>query len=541
MARRLREIGFVSQWVGSTDCRKVAPHLNIGFVLRPGVETGATEAASHCEIGFVSSRGFARWQRRPGHSRPGAAPSIGGQAASPGDRSSRGRNGDLKGVPVGFDGRKLRRASRTSGGIIATSADFEAFFRGGRPLSFRGTRGHDRDGPRCPESAWSVDLMPAAVAWRGCPQAVPRRPRGACGGQPRGRAGGDPGDPRDERVGQDDAPEDGQPADRPDRRARSSSAGSRRRRVGPDRAAAVDRLRDPGGRADAAPGRSWPTSALVPRLKGVGRDDREAAAREALAPGRARPERFAGLLPHELSGGQRQRVGVARALAADPDLILMDEPFGALDPITRRELQDEFRALQRRLGKTVDHRHPRHPRGLPDRRPPGPDGPRAGSSSTGRPPSCSTRPANDFVRAFFPEAEAVAADRSGGPVMIDWFCELALDRAPGARSQATAAHLDLVVEALLIAVGHRRPAGDRWRAGRRAAERVVARPGQRPPDGPEPGAAGVPADRLPGHDRQAPRAGGPGRSIRSCRSSRTRSSASGGRPRAWPRRRSGWG
>ena len=65
------------------------------------------------------------------------------------------------------------------------------------------------------------------------------------------------------------------------------------------------------------------------------------------------PSRFASLRPHQLSGGQRQRVGVARALAADPDLILMDEPFGALDPITRREIQDEFRALRKRLGTTV--------------------------------------------------------------------------------------------------------------------------------------------------------------------------------------------
>ena len=65
------------------------------------------------------------------------------------------------------------------------------------------------------------------------------------------------------------------------------------------------------------------------------------------------PDKYANRYPHQLSGGQRQRVGVARALAADPPVLLMDEPFGAVDPVIRGRLQDEFLRLQRELEKTV--------------------------------------------------------------------------------------------------------------------------------------------------------------------------------------------
>ena len=92
--------------------------------------------------------------------------------------------------------------------------------------------------------------------------------------------------------------------------------------------------------------------ALLPSLEGWEAERVDVRTRELLDKV-GLPDGVLSRYPHELSGGQRQRVGVARALAANPPILLMDEPFGALDPITRAEIQREFLAIQGTLGKSI--------------------------------------------------------------------------------------------------------------------------------------------------------------------------------------------
>jgi osmoprotectant transport system ATP-binding protein len=93
--------------------------------------------------------------------------------------------------------------------------------------------------------------------------------------------------------------------------------------------------------------------ALTPKLADWDTGKTDVRSMEMLGLVGLNADKFANRFPHELSGGQRQRVGVARALAANPDLLLLDEPFGALDAITRTNLQKEFAKLVRELGKTA--------------------------------------------------------------------------------------------------------------------------------------------------------------------------------------------
>lgn len=93
--------------------------------------------------------------------------------------------------------------------------------------------------------------------------------------------------------------------------------------------------------------------AVVPKLLGWSKDQIHVRVEEMLSLVELDPKAFGTRYPRQLSGGQQQRVGVARALAADPPVMLMDEPFGATDPITREKLQQEFLRLQASIGKTI--------------------------------------------------------------------------------------------------------------------------------------------------------------------------------------------
>jgi osmoprotectant transport system ATP-binding protein len=92
---------------------------------------------------------------------------------------------------------------------------------------------------------------------------------------------------------------------------------------------------------------------LIPKLEGWDKSRIQARTEEVMRLVGLSPDQFSDRYPGQLSGGERQRLGLARALAADPPILLMDEPFGALDPLTRAQLQKDFRQLQQKLCKTV--------------------------------------------------------------------------------------------------------------------------------------------------------------------------------------------
>lgn len=146
---------------------------------------------------------------------------------------------------------------------------------------------------------------------------------------------------------------------------------------------------------------------LVPKMLGWDKSDIASRVDELLELVGLDPAVYRSRYPRQLSGGQQQRVGVARALAADPPIMLMDEPFGAIDPITRDRLQDEFLQLQARIRKTivfVTHDVDEALR-LGDRIAIFADGSRLAQFAS--PLEILTNPADDFVRTFIGEGAAI--------------------------------------------------------------------------------------------------------------------------------------
>ncbi|HET9945723.1 MAG TPA: ATP-binding cassette domain-containing protein [Actinomycetes bacterium] len=186
--------------------------------------------------------------------------------------------------------------------------------------------------------------------------------------------------------------------------------------------------------------------ATVPRLLGWDKKRIRTRVTELLDLVGLEPDRFAKRYPHQLSGGQRQRVGVARALAADPPVLLMDEPFGAVDPIVRDRLQAEFVRLQREVRKTVlfvTHDLDEAVR-LGDRIAVFRDG--GHLEQYDAPPRILGAPATDFVRSF------VGSDRGLKRLSVTTIDVADLDHPP-------VVHLD---DRIAEATSSLRSAGARW-------------------------------------------------------------------------------
>ena len=203
---------------------------------------------------------------------------------------------------------------------------------------------------------------------RACHQALPgrhdRRRRPVLRGR-RGRTGHAR---RTVGLRQDHHDEDGQPAHRADRRP--DTAGRRgHRRHRPGRSCAAASATSSSRSASSRTRPSWRTPRPCRICSAGSATKGRARAAELLDLVGLDPSVYGDRYPDQLSGGQRQRVGVARALAADPPVLLMDEPFGAVDPVVREHLQNEFLRLQSHGPQDRPVRHPRHRGGGPARRP----------------------------------------------------------------------------------------------------------------------------------------------------------------------------